>query len=1758
MILPKFLGGFKMKHTNMRILSFVLSALMLLSLLPAGILAGAADAMNAENTIYVDQAKGSDANDGSKSNPVKTVVKAVELLEAGDVTADGYIYLVGDYTARYVGKNLAGTAFGSVIDYLPVHTRHIIVTGDPSDKPTWTLQIAVPAGSGYPDRHAPGSAYLRTNGPLTLDAIAVYVTNDKTNLTVFPQDLEYSITGGTFAGKKFKLKAGEYLYKIYDFAEDPQNSGYVIDVTDRSSDPEKQIKFPVRINDFRWIINGTFTSTANFSLSYDNAIDPDRAAATLVTNTTDNSKNITQIYTIPFASASFYGGNWGSLMVYSTSSYGASYSTDDLVVTIGEKSGIGSVYYPNSTVPATVKKVTYVIEEAGRKISNPFYLATTEPIINCDFYLHIKASGVIMGAGGLTEKSYISGKGTYNLIIENPGENFDSSLLLSGYHSLYFKGIGGALSMDFESLPAVGYEIIRIDEGDTLDLQGTVLENKFILDIVKAGENFENDSFEVIYADDESVLDFITLTEEADALGSLVYSEDDYAVYYTLDRGNVVYEKGDTEDEIKMPEASETVLGGETIVLGAPAKTVLENGKKFSGWKDELGRIYQAGDTFTIKVNGTETLTATWGISMSFVTGYESAGVVRQDLFYVPGERVTLPSDLRADDQDGDGVSTLKIVTDGGKDYVFYGWTIDGKFYHAGETIQTSDTLITATAVWVPAIYVKPTYAGGDSDGSKAKPYTSILAAQIAMNKLFGETTEEDVPGGSIVMLEDTVWSFSYLQNIGDTPNPGYVGGAQADGNVYYTNTGAQVLMKALKRNVLYTAISNDVRVLFYQYEAIYFYSEGDFFIDNLSYFTRCYHSIPRLYLQSPNKVLYIGPTVKTASSSSAASFTADDYLYATHSSDAVNTGKAPVYSKFLFDMNKAGSTAYILGGEHVGLYGVYGTSGVYTSYIGAPNTDGPTLDYIALGNTNSKTTTDTWNYYQYSGNVKEIRFGALSNYDYMFRGTWNLHFYGNANIKLDDAVASYYGNTSTRNPNAQIINLFFEDCKATVTTLHDNLPHQATIATSNGATLGDDYYKSVVSGNNTIYYYDATVPSGVNSISLKNSQVNFSTPLYVKSGADVTYAQDEKSSYTGSIYATKDTFVRGEGNRYTAVEVTDVLAGMGVEGKVITACFDGDKWKQSFSMSYQTGYDSVKFDVTAGGLAGTRLVLSDALRGQVVTDAGKELTFYGWNINGKFYDAGDAYVLGESDVIAAAVWVPAIFVDPAYAGGDSDGSRTKPFVSALDAYAAAVAAEGDAIAVVLLANATMTQTAESSFDMVGTATGFADAGKRVLLTAVSSDITLTIDSGSSSSYVRIFNSIMFDNLTLHATTSSAAYIRLLPAKDIYFGPNFIFAQPTGLKYFGLDGMYQEASEVIYKIYNGAVNFVYLGTSIVSTEQTKANALIGTGEETSKPEIDLVSVNTLSAVVSAKVDFRSGIIKRGMLGATKGGAGDTSYATKQPSGDFIFTVYSGVTELCLMDSWTGVNPGLSSYCANLSRTLVFDGYVGNVKYIHYSAANGIFANGIDNIAFINGAKVNFTNNDVVVAARANGVGSVYVESGSSYSGKVIKGAYINESAEAFVDFTPVVGKINAFNGTAWTTDTYGAALGAQIRVEAPYGIRFGFVGSNAALEAMLGQAVVEKGVLVIRSSLLEGKLTLDTENVLKIVAEKAHSLKQYNCFNGVLVDTADAGASSEAWLEAWENVDFTACAYFTLADGTVLYSNSTQNNIAGVYASLVG
>ena len=123
--------------------------------------------------------------------------------------------------------------------------------------------------------------------------------------------------------------------------------------------------------------------------------------------------------------------------------------------------------------------------------------------------------------------------------------------------------------------------------------------------------------------------------------------------------------------------SSQTVQKGTTVILEAPTK----EGHLFTGWKDEKGNSYPAGEDGKVKitVTGDMTLTAAWEARTFTVTYVLLDGKTRTETAAY-GQNVTLGEEPRTG-------------------YTFVGWKDSEKMYHAGETITVTGDM-TLTAEW--------------------------------------------------------------------------------------------------------------------------------------------------------------------------------------------------------------------------------------------------------------------------------------------------------------------------------------------------------------------------------------------------------------------------------------------------------------------------------------------------------------------------------------------------------------------------------------------------------------------------------------------------------------------------------------------------------------------------------------------------------------------------------------------------------------------------------------------------------------------------------------------------------------------------------------------------------------------------------------------------------------------------------------------------------------------------------------------------
>ena len=122
---------------------------------------------------------------------------------------------------------------------------------------------------------------------------------------------------------------------------------------------------------------------------------------------------------------------------------------------------------------------------------------------------------------------------------------------------------------------------------------------------------------------------------------------------------------------------SQTVQKGTNVTLEAPTK----EGHLFTGWKDEKGNSYPAGEDgkVNITVNEDMKLTAVWEARTFTVTYVLLNGETRTEKVDY-GQMVTLSEEPRTG-------------------YTFVGWKDGEKMYHAGETITVTGDM-TLTAEW--------------------------------------------------------------------------------------------------------------------------------------------------------------------------------------------------------------------------------------------------------------------------------------------------------------------------------------------------------------------------------------------------------------------------------------------------------------------------------------------------------------------------------------------------------------------------------------------------------------------------------------------------------------------------------------------------------------------------------------------------------------------------------------------------------------------------------------------------------------------------------------------------------------------------------------------------------------------------------------------------------------------------------------------------------------------------------------------------
>ena len=1299
-----------------------------------------------------------------------------------------------------------------------------------------------------------------------------------------------------------------------------------------------------------------------------------------------------------------------------------------------------------------------------------------------------------------TKNVSITGKAMETAKVEGQGyfiqtfdgyNNYSESLFYSGFYALKLKNMD-CISVNFNKFPAIGYqEIILVDDGTYLDLMDNSLSKVITLGIEKNGSSWSGDQIPVAFSDNPEMLDCLSLNAATAALGSLSYSEDDLMIYFNPITSKVTFQSG--ADGVSAPVDSAIYEPGESYILPSMSVTELPNGDLFCGWKNNATQdIYQPGEHVTL-IGGTNTFVAVWGKKVHYVTGMDGIEVTG-DLPYMEGGYASLTNNLRG-----------RVASKDGVEYVFYGWKVDNELMYAGDQIVMPAEGITATAVWAVAVFLDPAYSGGDGNGSSAKPYTSFYDAYPALQQLLADSAYE---AGSVVFV------------------------------------GSQTLDVAEYGELR----TNDVQ-------------QGEPWSDSKGLFTYMSNANNPMFeaklAQADKPVLFVGSTPSTR-------------LTVTNS----QTGHKMFYLAFdnvvffdqmIININLYNITRFFMnsGGGFGPAFSTEGTTKAVAIDTNKQNSSslsirvyGGTLNYIYLGSSNAANKTNL-----YVGNNGEVTLLCMNNtHSYNSNNVILLSGAVITNLKLGpvgfDKIAKGSLSVTIRN-GAVVRNIY--DYAFDYSDPHNYCADMVRSLTFDGFSGSVAYSHKNIGLQGKVGNY----PNGLDNISFINgSQVTFmGNDVFMKANPVAAVTFDATSSLgvgSKNIVGIENNFTSGE--KIVAFPVTSY-------GVAIDYSWNGVVWGEPLYVTYETGFSSVTMPRTMTS-AGDTVVLPNDLRHTIVTDAnGIEVGFYGFRIDGKFYFAGESVTMDSNGLTATVVWVPVLTVDANYAGGDGNGTLAKPFITAEDAYLGleSIWEAYPAYEAGIVNFATdytwdvMVEDGLFTFDNNGSRYNsiLQAASKFVMFHGATDSVRLTLlDSQATKTlfYFTFDSPVGFDGITV--LMASYQDTRYAQRYDMYFGPNYFVysnsSDPIKTYTVAIDVQTNKGIEMNTWVYGGDWKFIYCGSFGANQIQ---NIYFGSG--LSNPKTALLAVNNIPSKSIDNVIISSGTVSSLQIGAidSMNVAGG-----KVVSGEIHVTIRGGIIpEIKDFNNESNQNNATrtNKYCENLVRTLVFDGFSGTTKYSHlatYMTVDQVrqyYGNGLDNLSFINGSNVTFTGNAIAMKANLNGV--VYIESGSSVTG-TINGIVADTANETVVAATSLAAGTNIWNGTAWSnTSNVGVALGAQIRVEAPYGIRFGFEGNKNAMSAMLGSKVTASGVLIIPTQMLTGQLSISTANVLNIANEYALSANQPDIFTGVLTDDPTSTASSESWLTAWKDVPFTARAYFTLEDGTTVYTDTIARSIQDVW-----
>ncbi|HCG35451.1 MAG TPA: hypothetical protein DER23_03805, partial [Clostridiales bacterium] len=1625
-----------------RSFSLVLVLALLFSLLPNGL--PAVSEQTQDNTVYLNVFYAGGDSDGSVSKPFTTLSAAINALESKPLE-QGYIYLQTDYTHR-ISTDI------TTVDFTQAHGVHIVYTSNPQQVKNLNVVIhSTNTLTTWANKHFGANVHLVFHGPVTFDYVNVFFTPDPNNPLTFAVDTTQTVPlteGGTAS---YTFPADSPFYANYTFTA---VSGSVAATPVPAAGESSVRQYFRNIGYLRYVINGTyFEVKPHASFTVDTTVDSSRSSHVIPTS---YKRNVNDLYTHPSGLVTLRAGTWGNLYPYRLSGYEAAPGT---TITVGgtatgifrgpysvlSKSGTIRYYYEGGVGNTTIADV---FGNIIAKKTAPHQRMDVEIIPDSPSLTFVTSSTYPMLS------AYTPGCGTYTLHIR--GNNFNTGYLLAGYKTLKLSQ-NTALTVSASAFPSIGFDDFIIEEGSVLTLGGT-MSRTLTLSVTPRGDHMENTSFVVMNVDPDT---YAKLSLNANSgMGSLRYDATTGNVWFDSSYGYVTYVINDTESQATTPVNNKVYASGHTMALEDPGVTVLSDGRTFVGWRNTVsGVLYKRGSYYTVTV-GENVLEAVWSSGVAYTSGYATVAPP-VSVSKAEGETMVL-ADLRG--------ST--VIDTNGNLLSFFGWMDGTTTYYAGDEYTLGAYTSYLKALWAITVCVNSSYAGGDSDGSYEKPYTSLNAAYpVLQTKLSGNAYQ----AGSILFIG------SQTVDLDDNTNSIYT----YQSNSKYTNYSAN--LAAAGKPVLFAADTSS-SVITYSSPSYVFYIafNNTVMFDNMTMKLNTL-TTSRIYTLSGD--MTFGASFNTYENSL--------------SNKNKNRGLGIDYS-----LNKCASyTVRLYGGDFYFVY-LGSSSSARNHFLYAGNgTSTPILNLICMNNTDVR-----------NNSVGVIRSGTVNHLSFSYAGTekfvtgsMDITIKGGQIIKISDAYSSY----STVEHLADCGRyLTFDGFTGSVLFTHTNI----------GTVPG-------LPGN---------YANGLDRISLINgTSLTLSTNnVYIKADPMGTLYVDETSSFTSkTFYGIQNDFSSGE---------VSIPLNLPVKQGILLG-FDGINWIYSYTLDSGSllpiGPIYTYEANTTVKLPKCNLLLT-GLHGN------PDLAFYAWaDKDGTFYYENDTVTVTER-LTLTAVWAAVMSIDPTYGGGDSNGTAAKPYTSFNNAYlamdslldtfsckAAAFRFVGNQVWN-LDDNTGSIYTYSSNQTYTDYQAKLMNLGVPVLYTANSDSTVVTLTSPGSVFYLAYNSDTMFDNITIEANTRKETRF-MLGNYDYIFGTDFTFL--TTYRTIGVDFSSTTKKNTTVRLYGGNFAFVYLGSS---TSTRTCNLIIGDGIST--PAVTNLTLGNLGAKNDNDVTIHSGTITNlifAYIGTAQNVSANMTVTVKGGTIGYIKDYYFAYSTY--------------GHMINSIRSLIFDGYTGQFTYQHLNIGTaagvyGDYANGLDNVYCINGSSVKILSSPIYL--KANPEGHVYFDLTSSLQagsqGFVGIGSDFNSGETTFsMTYSFMEGLTQNWNGTAWNLSLDMELGSAMVRDST----RFAYPSVIADLSGYSDATVSQRGILVLPISLYSGTLILSTNGALKVVASVPVFPNAPYVVNGYL-DNA-AYPTVDAWLQVWGNQDVYVCAYFTLSDGTTVYSpvaSNTQQAIWGI------